>query len=583
MNFEKHPKQGAFIFGFPFVIMGLYLRGNPIIPHERKCAMKGKIKKAVVLLALIAALIAVEVFQIRVRAEPETVRVSSAAELVSAVDNANDGDIIEITDMISIRSNLTLGSEEKKVTIRRGSPDAYLFVFNASLDCTGINFDGSGVDGSETFLSMQASGTFTNCSFQNCISHNTGGALAVDGNVNLINCSFQNNRANSGGHISANSGNLSLEGCTLEGGTAENLGGAISFNGSTLTIADSTITENTANTHGGILCYSAAEITNSKIYNNTAQNGGADIANMGTLAIEEDPDALQTLFGDLVTVSGWEKTEEAPFTYYKLIYEPKTAEDPQEPEDPGEDPNDPSDPGGDPSGEDPSGNPSEDPSGDPGETPSDDPSANEPENPSGEGEEKPSGNNEAEEKPTTTTNTTTTNHSSTVSDSHNTNSTTNSTTDTKTDTTTDNSVHTTTTDNSTTNKSTDHSRHSSTDNSGERSTVNNYDYSRVERKNTTVYPSLEEQQPSLDGATDPKEEKTADPSDNIQIKAEKSDVSFEVKNGAYSISIGSGEEVKTPLENTTLPQQQKTAALNWYEIIKIGLLAMISVVIFKKN
>ena len=64
-----------------------------------------------------------------------------------------------------------------------------------------------------------------------------------------------------------------------------------------------------------------------------------------------------------------------------------------------------------------------------------------------------------------------------------------------------------------------------------------------------------------------------DPSNNIRIDAKGADVVFEVKDGVYSISINASESVQDA--SASVPETK--SSVNWYEIIKIVLLAALVV------
>lgn len=66
---------------------------------------------------------------------------------------------------------------------------------------------------------------------------------------------------------------------------------------------------------------------------------------------------------------------------------------------------------------------------------------------------------------------------------------------------------------------------------------------------------------------------THDPSNNIRIDAKGADVVFEVKDGVYSISINASE----PVQDASASVPETKSSVNWYEIIKIVLLAALVV------
>lgn len=84
-------------------------------------------------------------------------------------------------------------------------------------------------------------------------------------------------------------------------------------------------------------------------------------------------------------------------------------------------------------------------------------------------------------------------------------------------------------------------------------------------------------------------EEADDPSNNIKIDAEGVDVVFEVVDGVYSISIKAVQEepqVVQTVQDAVVPTSSQAAepssSVNWYEIIKIGLLVAILVNIMWK-
>lgn len=75
-------------------------------------------------------------------------------------------------------------------------------------------------------------------------------------------------------------------------------------------------------------------------------------------------------------------------------------------------------------------------------------------------------------------------------------------------------------------------------------------------------------------------EEADDPSNNIKIDAEGVDVVFEVVDGVYSISIKAANEpqaVQTAVVPASNQATEPASSVNWYEIIKIGLLLAILV------
>ena len=117
-------------------------------------------------------------------------------------------------------------------------------------------------------------------------------------------------RAVAGGHLAiSGSANVTLENSTLINGYAISKGGAI-FNGSnssTVHITSSVITGNEAGDYGGgVVNNGAMTIAGTKLYGNVATNGGADIGNIGWMALEDSLDTLVELFkDDNIIPKGW--------------------------------------------------------------------------------------------------------------------------------------------------------------------------------------------------------------------------------------------------------------------------------------
>ena len=186
-----------------------------------------------------------------------------------------------------------------------------------------------------------------------------------------------------------------------------------------------------------------------------------------------------------------------------------------------------------------------------------------------------------------------------VTDNSDHSSTDNSQTD-NSQTTIDNSDHSTTTntsDNSshdtnttTTNNSSDNSSKTTTTDNSQRSednssVVTTYNYYQNPENQSQVQSGQQMQpivvnnyiQPSQEGQ---QVEEADDPSNNIKIDAEGVDVVFEVVDGVYSISIKAANEpqaVQTAVVPASNQATEPASSVNWYEIIKIGLLLAILV------
>jgi hypothetical protein len=327
-------------------------------------------------------------------------------------------------------------------------------------------------------------------------------------------------------------------------------------------------------------------IQESKVFGNTAPVG-EDITDtvFGNVQIQDDLNVLQQLFSDEnVTVNGWITTtdENTASIYRKFDYVVNTTPDPGDNEDPGDsgndnpsgadEPTDPSEPGsGDSGSGDDSGN-----GGDSGKEDPSKPSQTDPGDSNGDQDgtdDKKDDGSGSTEQPATGSNATTTDNSSHDS----------------TTTTTDNSSHdsTITTDNRQTTSTTDNSDHSRAESSDNHSSTT-YNYYQNQQQQTPVQqPQMQSGkatdpvvinnyiQPSEQALTGSQEHQEAvqaesqtvvvpDPGNNIRIDAKGADVTFEVKDGVYSISINASE-----------PVQEADSSVDWYEDIKIVLLAIL--------
>ena len=433
-----------------------------------------------------------------------------------------------------------------------------------------------------------------------------------------------------------NDSQVTITGCTFEGGNGVKGGAINQSNGSSYIEVNSSKVygNNASESGGGIYGQGRMVIQDSKVFGNTAPVG-EDITDtvFGNVQIQDDLNVLQQLFSDEnVTVNGWITTtdENTASIYRKFDYVVNTTSDPGDNEDPGDsgndnpsgadEPTDPSEPGsGDSGSGDDSGNGGDSNNEDPS-TPSDPSDSNGDQgDSSGTGGNGNSGNTEQPGTGSDSSdqgssgagdNTSTDNSNNSTTDNSSSNSTT-SIDNSSNDTTTDNSDHSSTSTNTTT--STDSSQ--TTSNSGNTSTSNTttdnrrtessdnhssttYNYYQTEHTpvqqpqvqseqakepviiNNYIQPS-EQGQAASQGqkvdipASEPEQQTipSPDPSNNIRIDAKGADVVFEVKDGVYSISINASE----PVQDASASVPETKSSVNWYEIIKIVLLAALVV------
>jgi hypothetical protein len=241
-----------------------------------------------------------------------TVIVSNLSDLLTAIENAEDGDVIGVRYQLNVSTDAVIGDADKQITLKR-MDDVSLFYVDGGNNVIFQNviLDGDGISSQYSFVRTNKYVTFENVVFKNNVSTSIGAAvMAEGGEATFRNCLFENNRAIAGGHIAiSNDAIVKIESSTLKSGYAVSKGGAI-FNSaasSTVNISSSTITENQAGDFGGgVVNNGAMIIAGTKLYNNTATNGGADIGNTGWLSLEDSLDELVELFkDDGIVPNGW--------------------------------------------------------------------------------------------------------------------------------------------------------------------------------------------------------------------------------------------------------------------------------------
>ena len=547
-----------------------------------------RFRKGIITFMLLIALVTVQVVQVTALAseEGQTVQVSTWDDLLAAVIASQEGDVIEVMDAITIPSGMAL-NPGGRITIKRGTADAALrnaWNNDTSVKNTfeNIDFDGGEISSLNTMIELNSSADFSNCSVKNCFT-NSSAVIISNGEASFNGCTFSQNKGNSGSHIGIQTNSkVTIQNCTLTGGQSGNIGGSIhmALDNCDVEITGSTITGNSASNVGGaIYNRGTLVVTSSKIYGNTAEKG-ADIYSAAPMTIETQVTDLEAIYADEnISVHGWlTETNEINEIFMKLDYE-----------------NNPEPDNGDNTGDQGQDAGSSDNSGNTDHsTPSD--SSGDQGDSSGTGGNGDSGNtgqpgtgsdssDQGSSGAGDNTSTDNSNNSTTDSSSNN------STTSTNANTTSTDSSQTTTNSGNTT---TDNRRTESSDNHS--STTYNY----YQTEQTPVQqPQMQSEQakepviinnyiqPSEQGktasqgqqvdipASEPEQQTipAPDPSNNIRIDAKGADVVFEVKDGVYSISINASEHVQDA--SASVPETK--SSVNWYEIIKIVLLAALAV------
>lgn len=558
-------------------------------------------KKKIVVSVLLVCLLCVNLMSMAVKAETTSTihSVSSWYDFKDAVQYSQDGDIIVVHGEIDLGTDVKIGSSSKHLTIKRGSADSRIAFEYINEAVTNITFDGGGIASSYSWITSKYETTFTNCKFNDfgnsenySSSGSVGGAVKIQSGSCVFNdCTFENSYALVGGAIEIQGDSqVEINNCNIKNCGAVTCGGAIdnSSYAATCTITGGTITGNKANDFGGGVSNAGnTTITGTKVYANSAVNGGADVATTisGVTTLTDTVEQLNELFStDNLEVTGWVCDYDFDENIYipnvdptkenallKLEYSEKQPEapEPTEPTDPVE-PSEPSEPSTDPSTEPSTPTDTEKPDEtEPGTESSETPEPTQP------GKEEPDGKTDQSKSDDAVN---TGNSGNTTTDTTNTNTSTVSSGDTVNSTTTN-----TTTDNSKVNSTGDTSTTTATN------TTNNYyqtatgdtsqpviQDSTPQHENNTyiVYPNSNEMAASSAGMYETL--KISDPVQNLNIDAKGVDCKIEVVDGKYNISINAEQQ------QTAVDDSIKDNSMDWLQIIQVVLLVAILICLVRK-
>lgn len=521
-------------------------------------------KKKIVVSVLLVCLLCVNLVSMAVKAETTSTihSVSSWYDFKDAVQYSQDGDIIVVHGEIDLGTDVKIGSSSKHLTIKRGSADSRIAFEYINEAVTNITFDGGGIASSYSWITSKYETTFTNCKFNDfgnsenySSSGSVGGAVKIQSGSCVFNdCTFENSYALAGGAIEIQGDSqVEINNCNIKNCGAVTCGGAIdnSSYAATCTITDGTITGNKANDFGGGVSNAGnTTITGTKVYANSAVNGGADVATTisGVTTLTDTVEQLNELFStDNLEVTGWV----CDYDFDENIYIPNvdpTKENALLKLEYSEKQPDETEPGTEPS-----------------ETPE----------PTQPGKEEPDGKTDQSKSDDAVN---TGNSGNTTTDTTNTNTSTVSSGDTVNSTTTN-----TTTDNSKVNSTGDTSTTTATN------TTNNYyqtatgdtsqpviQDSTPQHENNTyiVYPNSNEMAASSAGMDETV--KTSDPVQNLNIDAKGVDCKIEVVDGKYNISINAEQQ------QTAVDDSIKDNSMDWLQIIQVVLLVVILICLVRK-
>ena len=228
-----------------------------------------------------------------IQQEQEPVVVATLDELQAAIDAAEDGNIIYISDTISV-SDVEIKTDKHITFARANGFYGGMFRVKGGTIISGFEFiDNTNNDNSGALIQIIGAENETivcQCNFyysgNGSVSfiNVTGGIL--EASAKIEHCSFY---GATNGAISSKSGtNVLIDSSVFDGNSNYLPGGAISCSGDLL-IKNSIITNGTAVSGGGIFNSGSLTILNCQIYGNDVTNSkfGSDIFSIGTLAMTD--------------------------------------------------------------------------------------------------------------------------------------------------------------------------------------------------------------------------------------------------------------------------------------------------------
>lgn len=286
--------------------------------HYMNKIKKRSLKMTLLVVLLIGILLTSQMMHAMATSTQPVAIASNFTQLHTAMIQAKDGDVIGITAGFDQFADQVMGYTDKHITIRRMNSSAFIRIRSSNnAKYQNITFDGNGIDAGTAFVLVDGKVTFQDVNFINSITNTAnGGAVYVMGSSpSFLNCTFDNNTAVQGGHMYVSTGIVTIQNSIFTNGHALSDGGAIKSNTqypNKTEIVSSIITDNSAVKYGGGLSVVGyMHVADTKIYNNIAQGGGADIARPGvggSLSMYDsfEIEGLLELYKDDVIVpKGW--------------------------------------------------------------------------------------------------------------------------------------------------------------------------------------------------------------------------------------------------------------------------------------
>lgn len=118
---------------------------------------KGKLScRLIVTIVCIACMLGVCLgYQARAESTTDFPIVKNGDQLIQAIAEADDGDIIGIDGTIIFDTTMNLGDENKHITLQKASPNSYIYINSGCwVTIQNIIFDGAELDGTQAFCNL---------------------------------------------------------------------------------------------------------------------------------------------------------------------------------------------------------------------------------------------------------------------------------------------------------------------------------------------------------------------------------------------------------------------------------------------